>query len=41
MLVLVKEDNIPCMQWPLARNYQLHPGKDGVVRTVTLKTANR
>ena len=41
MLVLVKEDNIPCMQWLLERIYQLHPGKDGVVKTVTLKTANR
>ena len=41
MLVLVKEDNVPCMRWPLARIHQLHPGKEGVVRSVTLKTANR
>lgn len=40
MLVVIKEDNIPCMQWPLARIQQLHPGNDGVVRSVTLKTAN-
>lgn len=37
MLVLLKEDNVPCMQWPMARIHQLHPGNDGVVRTVTLK----
>ncbi|XP_033222820.1 uncharacterized protein LOC117176676 [Belonocnema kinseyi] len=41
MLVLLKEDNMPCMQWPLARIHELHPGNDGIVRTVTLKSANR
>ena len=38
-LVLIREDNIPSMQWPLGRVVQVHPGSDGVVRTATIKTA--
>ncbi|XP_055590649.1 uncharacterized protein LOC129742731 [Uranotaenia lowii] len=38
-LVLLKEDNTPPMHWPTARIIQTHPGSDGVVRVVTLRTA--
>ncbi|XP_058789059.1 uncharacterized protein LOC131663021 [Phymastichus coffea] len=39
-IVIIKDDNTPTMQRPLARITQLHKGKDGIVRAVTLKTAN-
>lgn len=39
-LVLLKEDNIPAMQWSMGRITELHPGDDGLVRVVTLRTAN-
>ncbi|XP_055600480.1 uncharacterized protein LOC129749527 [Uranotaenia lowii] len=38
-LVLLKEENIPPMRWPTARIVQTHPGSDGVIRVVTLRTA--
>lgn len=38
-LVLIKEDNVPPMKWCTGRVVELHPGKDGLVRVVTLKTA--
>lgn len=39
-LVLLAEDNIPVSQWLLGRIIEIHPGKDGIVRVVTVKTAN-
>ncbi|XP_049300118.1 uncharacterized protein LOC125772715 [Anopheles funestus] len=36
-LVVVKEDNVPPAVWPKARITALHPGKDGVVRVITLR----
>ncbi len=36
-LVLVKEDNLPPTRWALGRITETHPGKDGLVRTVTLR----
>ena len=39
-LVLVKEDNLPPGKWAMARALELHPGSDGYVRVVTLKTQN-
>ena len=39
MLVLIKEDNLPCTHWPLARIHEVHEGSDDIVRTVTLKTS--
>lgn len=39
-LVLVKEDNIPPLKWPLGRIIELHPGQDGVVRVVSIQLAN-
>nr|CAI5856873.1 unnamed protein product [Callosobruchus analis] len=38
-LVLIKSENHPPLQWTLARIVKLHPGSDGVVRVVTLQTA--
>ena len=38
-LVLIKEDNIKRGQWPLGRIIELHPGEDGVVRVVTVRTS--
>ncbi|XP_062703775.1 uncharacterized protein LOC109410486 [Aedes albopictus] len=35
-LVLIADDNLPPLQWNLARVEELHPGKDGHVRVVTL-----
>lgn len=38
-VVLIKEKNLPCNQWALGRIVDVHPGEDGVMRTVTVKTA--
>ncbi|XP_062714093.1 uncharacterized protein LOC134290886 [Aedes albopictus] len=38
-IVIIKEDNVPPANWPLGKIVRLHPGKDGVVRVVTLRTA--
>lgn len=38
-LVLIKEDNVHPTIWPRGRIVKLHPGKDGVIRVVTLRTA--
>ena len=39
-LVILKEDNTPPLQWPLARVIQVFPGSDNNVRTVEVKTVN-
>lgn len=36
-LVIVKEDNLPVNQWPLARIEELHPGADGLIRVATIR----
>ncbi|XP_008212990.1 uncharacterized protein LOC103317288 [Nasonia vitripennis] len=38
-LVLVKDDRYPLSKWPLGRVLEVHPGPDGLVRVVTIKTA--
>lgn len=38
-LVILKEDNAPPASWKMARITAVHPGADGIVRTVTLKTS--
>ena len=38
LLVLIKEDNVPCMEWSIGRIVEIHPGLDNIVRTVTVKT---
>ena len=39
-IVIIKEDNLPPGKWALGRVVELHPGSDGYVRVVTLKTKN-
>ncbi|XP_066595459.1 uncharacterized protein [Prorops nasuta] len=39
-LVVVQDDRYPPAKWPLGRILEVHPGEDGVVRVVTLKTAS-
>lgn len=39
-LVVVHEDNVPPMRWKLGRVLETHPGNDGVIRVVTVKTEN-
>ena len=37
-LVLLREDNTTPLQWPTAVITNVHPGRDGIVRVVTLRT---
>lgn len=37
-LVLISDERYPPTKWPLARVLELHPGRDGLTRVVTLKT---
>ncbi len=39
-LVLMKEDGVVPTKWPLGKVVSLHPGKDGVVRVVKVKTSS-
>ena len=39
-LVLLKEDNISSLRWPLGRIVEVFPGKDGTTRVVTVKTSS-
>ena len=34
-----REEPLASTKWPLARVVQVHPGKDGKVRVVTVRTA--
>ena len=38
-LVLIKDDNSPRMQWPLALIKNIYPGPDNIVRSVDVKTS--
>ena len=38
-VVVLQEDNLVPTKWPLARVLRVHPGKDGLVRVVTVKTS--
>ncbi|XP_024869007.1 uncharacterized protein LOC112452824, partial [Temnothorax curvispinosus] len=38
-IVLLTDERFPPCKWPLTRVPALHPGKDGLTRVVTLKTA--
>lgn len=38
-LVLLKDDNLPALQWRLGRVSVVHPGTDNIVRVVTVKTS--
>ncbi|XP_031341104.1 uncharacterized protein LOC116169216 [Photinus pyralis] len=39
-LVLIREDNLPPLNWLMGRVETLHPGRDGVVRSCTVKLAS-
>ncbi|KAL0830137.1 hypothetical protein ABMA28_003594 [Loxostege sticticalis] len=39
-LVILKQDNIPTMSWPMARIVKLFEGHDGKVRAVEVRTPN-
>ncbi|XP_062556620.1 uncharacterized protein LOC134221446 [Armigeres subalbatus] len=39
-LVVIRDEYLPPMKWRMGRISELHPGIDGVVRVVTLKTVN-
>lgn len=39
-MVLLKEDNLPPNKWSLARVIHVHPGDDGHIRVVTVKTSS-
>ncbi|CAH2109313.1 unnamed protein product [Euphydryas editha] len=39
-VVISNDTNLPPGKWPLGRVVDLHPGKDGHVRVVTIKTKN-
>lgn len=39
-LVLLKEDHLPPLQWALGRIVAAHPGADGEVRVISVKTNN-
>ncbi|KAG5861953.1 hypothetical protein JTB14_025103 [Gonioctena quinquepunctata] len=39
-LVLLREENLPPMQWRLGRIVAVHPGRDNVVRVVSVLTKN-
>ena len=38
-VVLIKEENLPRLHWPLGLVQEVHTSSDGLVRSVTLKTA--
>ncbi|XP_055623418.1 uncharacterized protein LOC129766841 [Toxorhynchites rutilus septentrionalis] len=38
-VVLLKDESLSPIQWPLGRITKVHPGKDGITRVVTLRTA--
>lgn len=40
-VVVVKEDNLPPLSWKLARITELHSGRDGLVRTVTINISGK
>ena len=37
-IVLIKEDNMPRLQWPMGVIVNVYPGKDGLIRSVDVKT---
>lgn len=37
-LVVIKSDNVPPLRWQLGGICELHPGVDGLIRVVSVKT---
>jgi len=40
-LALIRDENTPPLKWNIGRICEIHPGPDGLVRVVSLKTAGR
>lgn len=38
-LVLIKQESTPPLQWPMGRISDVHPGVDGIIRVVSIKTS--
>lgn len=38
-LALIRDENLPPLKWRTGRICEVHPGPDGLVRMVSLKTA--
>ncbi|XP_076661053.1 uncharacterized protein LOC143364799 [Halictus rubicundus] len=39
-IVVLKDDHLPPMSWSLGRVEEIHPGRDGITRAVSVKTIN-
>lgn len=39
-IVIIKDENITTSRWTIGRIVELHPGNDGIVRVVTIRTAS-
>ena len=39
-MVIIKEDNVPCLQWPIGRIVKVYRGPDDLIRVVDVKTPN-
>lgn len=39
-MIVIKDDNAPPLRWRLGRIVDLHPGNDGRVRVVSIRTAS-
>ncbi|XP_063976214.1 uncharacterized protein LOC135162054 [Diachasmimorpha longicaudata] len=39
-IVVIRDDNLPPLKWKLGRVISVHPGEDGIIRSVQLKTAS-
>lgn len=37
-IVIIKDENLPIQRWPLGKIIEVHPGRDNVIRAVSLKT---
>lgn len=40
-MVVVKEDGLPSLHWPLVQIIDIHPCKDNLTRVVTLRMKSR
>ena len=38
-IVVMMDDQLPPLQWHLGRIEKVHPGKDDIIRTVTVRTS--
>jgi hypothetical protein len=39
-MVIIRDDNLPPLLWKVGRVAALHPGSDGIVRVISVKTAS-